>query len=253
MLLYINESYLLYLIYYEINIFWVIIVGIMGNEGTLLSNPDHGPRVCQPEPGPREGSPGLIPPFFRRWISSLSMNFPWLLLLAVILASLLIMAGCTGLGRSGSPVESVPTTSPGSTAQGPVVEADAYPPGEPYEIDPGFVRNSPEYRVDPALFTDVYSNRFTLGYNSVGLLATVDRAPLVIDFSVTPGNADPVYSFFILTVRDAESQEVVGQEGYGRTYSTESQKRLVFTRPGRYHLNLYGNWVDVDLRVRMKT
>lgn len=136
--------------------------------------------------------------------------------------------------------------------RGPVVAADAYPPAEPYEIDPRFVRNSPQYRVDPALFTEVFHEQYSMNYNSEGLIATVDEAPLVIDFSVTPGNRDPVYSFFILTVRDASSGHVVGQEGYGRTFSTESPKRLVFLVPGKYHLNLYGNWVDADLSIRMK-
>jgi hypothetical protein len=133
-----------------------------------------------------------------------------------------------------------------------VTEASPYPPGEPYEIDPRFVGNSPQYRVDPALFTQVYHNHFTLNYTSIGLLATVKNAPLVIDFSVIPGNPDPVYSFFILTVRDADRGVVVGQEGYGRTFSTESPKRLVFTSPGKYHINLYGTLVDVDLGIRMK-
>jgi len=134
-----------------------------------------------------------------------------------------------------------------------VVSGRAYPPAEPYEIDPRFVRNTPEYRVDPTLFTEVYRNRFTFSYNTEGLLATVDKAPLVIDFTTTPGNANPNYCFFILTVRDADSGTVIGQEGYARTFSTENPKRMVFTRPGKYHLNLYGNWVDVDLGIRMKS
>jgi hypothetical protein len=173
-------------------------------------------------------------------------------LLSLIMAGLLIIAGCTGLVRSGSPVETPAPAAPATPAPGPVVEADAYPLGEPYEIDPRFVRNSPEYRVDPALFTEVYHDRFTMNYNSVGLLATVEKAPIVIDFSVTPGHANPNYCFFILTVRDAGSGEVIGQEGYARTFSTETPKRLVFTSPGKYHLNLHGNLVDVDLRIRMK-
>ena len=145
-----------------------------------------------------------------------------------------------------------PTAAAATPAAGPVVVADAYPPAEPYEIDPRFVRNTPQYRVDPALFTDVYHGRFDLDYLSEGLLVTVDRAPLVIDFSVTAGSRDPVYSFFILTVRDGDTREVVGQEGYGRTFSTDSPKRLVFTSPGKYHLNLYGNMVRVDLAILMK-
>jgi hypothetical protein len=179
------------------------------------------------------------------------MQLPCLPLMSIMVAALLITAGCTSLVQSGSPGEAPPVTATYS-APGPVVEADAYPPAEPYEIDPRFVRNSPGYRVDPALFTEVYTNRFSLKYNSVGLLATVVKAPLVIDFSVIPGNSNPNYCFFILTVRDASLGEVIGQEGYARTFSTENPKRLVFTSPGKYHLNLYGNWVDVDLSIRMK-
>lgn len=173
-------------------------------------------------------------------------------LISLILACLLLSAGCAGPAGNGGGSGTTPPPAATTTPPGPVVTADAYPPAEPYEIDPRFVANSPQYRVDPALFTEVYHDRFSMNYNSVGLLATVEEAPLVIDFSVTPGNRDPVYSFFILTVRAGSTGEVVGQEGYGRTFSTESPKRLVFLNPGKYHLNLYGNWVDVDLRIRMK-
>jgi hypothetical protein len=182
------------------------------------------------------------------------VELSYALLLSLVLAGLLVTAGCTGPSGSGDVAGSqVETAATATSAPGPVIETEPYPTGEPYEIDPRFVRNSPQYRVDPALFTEVYRNRFTLKYGSVGLLATVENAPLVIDFSVTPGNPDPVYSFFILTVRDADLGVVVGQEGYGRTFSTENPKRLVFMSPGRYHINLYGNLVEVDLGIRMKS
>ncbi|MDD1660978.1 MAG: hypothetical protein LUO97_05040 [Methanomicrobiales archaeon] len=184
------------------------------------------------------------------------MKVRYPLLLSIMMAGLLVTCGCTGFVGSESPGQTSPMAIPSaapSSAPGPVVEADAYPPQEPHEIDPRFVRNNIGYTVDPVLFTEVYNRRFSMTYNSVGLLATVEKAPLVIDFSVHPGNRDPVYSFFILTVRDAGSRVVVGQEGYGRTFSTENPKRLVFMSPGKYHLNLYGNWVDVDLSIRMKS
>jgi len=181
---------------------------------------------------------------------------PCALALALVLGALVLAAGCSGTAKGtggGTPgTQSTPAAGPVTPAQGPVVAADAYPPAEPHEIDPRFVRNTPGYRVDPALFAEVYHDQFTLNYNSIGLLVTVDRAPLVVDFSVTPGSRDPVYSFFIITVRDGDSREVIGQEGYGRTFSTDSPKRLVFTSPGRYHLNLYGNLVSGDLSILMK-
>ncbi|HMA05626.1 MAG TPA: hypothetical protein VKO45_06835 [Methanomicrobiales archaeon] len=178
------------------------------------------------------------------------MKPPSALILLLVLASVLMLAGCTQpvLNSSGQPSRSAtPTPTPG-----PVVAAEPYPPAEPYEIDPKFVRNDLRYRVDPGLFTEVYNGSYTLKWSSIGLLATVEEAPMVLDFSVTPGSRDPVYSFFILTVRDAGSGVVVGQEGYGRTFSTENPKRLVFTSPGKYHINLYGSLVDVDLAVSLK-
>jgi hypothetical protein len=180
------------------------------------------------------------------------MQIPRPVLLIIAMAGLFLAAGCMGTGGGTTGGGSTPATARVTTAPGPVVIADAYPPAEPYEIDPRFVRNTPQYRVDPALFTEVYHDRFTMNYNSVGLLVTVDKAPVVIDFSVTPGSRDPVYSFFILTVRDGDSRQVVGQEGYGRTFSTDSPKRLVFTSPGKIHLNLYGNMADVELHIFMK-
>ncbi len=172
--------------------------------------------------------------------------------LSLTLAFLLLVAGCAQPGGDTGHPGTAPVVSATATP-GPVIAADPYPPSEPYEIDPRFVKNSPQHLVDPSLFTEVFRERYSLKYSSAGLLATVDEAPVVIDFSVIPGNRDPVYSFFILTVRDADSGTVVGQEGYGRTFSTESPKRLVFLAPGTYHLNLYGNLVDVELAIRMKS
>lgn len=233
-------------IIFEIAVFYA---GISGNYRQGIPGARSGNLA-----GTGEGWETLIQPWIQRYIPRviiiLMMKVPCLLLL--LMAGFLILAGCTSPGRGTGGAVSPAPVSPSPSPSGPVIEADAYPPGEPYEIDPRFVRNTPEYRVDPALFIQVYSKRFTMNYNSVGLLATVEKAPLVIDFAVVPGSDNPNYAFFILTVRDADEKVVVGQEGYARTFSTESPKRMVFTRPGRYHLNLYGTMVDVNLLIRMK-
>jgi hypothetical protein len=188
------------------------------------------------------------------------MKLAPLILLAMATACLIGVAGCAERAtRDGSPGSTpapvkVTTTAPlpVTPTAGPVKAAEAYPPSEPYEIDPRFVRNAPDYHVDPAFLSEVFHDRYSMNYNSIGLLATVEKPPMVIEFAVTPGNRDPVYSFFILTVREGDSEKVIGQEGFARTFSTESPKRLVISSPGKYHLNLYGTLVNVDLRIWMK-
>ena len=180
------------------------------------------------------------------------MPFPVLIVLLLLLAT--GAAGCSGpmtgsTGPGGGPA--TPAASPPAFPEGSTVSPAApFPDPEPYEISPRFVKNIAEYGEGGRPLVTIYDATSTLSYQSEALLADVVKAPLLITFTVTPGHTNPNYCYFILTIRDADTSTVVGQEGYARAFSSESTKKLAFTTPGRYHLTLHGAMVDVRLRLQ---
>jgi hypothetical protein len=138
----------------------------------------------------------------------------------------------------------------GITLGSTVSPAAPFPDPEPYEISPRFVKNIAEYGEGGRPLVTIWDAPYSLKYQSDAIIADVVKAPLLITFMVTPGHTNPNYCYFILTIRDAESGTVVGQEGYARTFSTDTTKKLAFLTPGRYHLTLHGAMVDVRLRIQ---
>jgi hypothetical protein len=98
----------------------------------------------------------------------------------------------------------------------------------------------------PVIFQQSYE--FNFQYEAV--VAKVNRAPLIIDFAVSPGSSSPIRSFFLITVRENSTKKLLAQDGYFRTYSAQSPKRLIFSSPGTYHINMYGSFVNVVLTLR---
>jgi hypothetical protein len=108
---------------------------------------------------------------------------------------------------------------------------------------------NPKGNLPPTIFHQSY--RFNYQYEAV--VANVVRAPLIIDFAVSPGSSSPIRSFFLITVRDNTTERLLAQDGYFRTYSSNSPKRLYFSSPGTYHINMYGSFVSADLTLRAPT
>jgi hypothetical protein len=101
----------------------------------------------------------------------------------------------------------------------------------------------------PSDVTPIFAESYSLAYTDIGLVADVARAPLVIEFTTWPRHEDPYHCFLYVTVRDYETLDVVAEDGYGRIYSSDRTKRIVIREQGAYHINLYGNLLDVDLTV----
>jgi hypothetical protein len=105
---------------------------------------------------------------------------------------------------------------------------------------------NPAGKAFPVIFHQWYSFR----YQYEAVVTNIIDAPLIIDFAVSPESSSPIRSFFMITVRDNTTQKLLAQDGYFRTYSSNSPKRLYFSSPGTYHINLYGAFVSVDLTIR---
>jgi hypothetical protein len=99
----------------------------------------------------------------------------------------------------------------------------------------------------------IYQQSYTFTYQYEAVVASVIKPPLIIDFAVSPGSSSPIRSFFLITIRNNDTQKLLAQDGYFRTYSAQSPKRLIFSSPGTYHINMYGAFVSASLTLRAPT
>jgi len=145
------------------------------------------------------------------------------------------------------PTPETPTPPPTPTQRGTYAEsATPIRDPNPYVLPYHSTYYNPKDRTFPTIFQQSY--RLNFQYEAV--YAQVLEAPFIIDFAVSPGSDSPIRSFFLITVRDNTTQQLLAQDGYFRTYSSNSPKRLIFSSPGTYHINMYGGFVTVDLTLR---
>jgi hypothetical protein len=104
---------------------------------------------------------------------------------------------------------------------------------------------NPKGNLPPVLLHQTYDGKF----QKEAVVVEALQAPLLIDFALSSAQS-PTRSFFFITVRDNETQKLLAQEGFFGPYSESRQKRLFFSSPGTYHINMYGAFVTVDLTLR---
>jgi len=148
------------------------------------------------------------------------------------------------------PTPEIPTPPPVATPRGTYAEsAKPIRDPNPYVLPYYSTVYNPKGQYFPTIFHQSYE--FNFQYEAV--YANVVKAPFIIDFAVSPGSSSPIRSFFLITVRDNTTQKLLAQDGYFRTYSSNSPKRLYFSSPGSYHINMYGSFVNADLTLRAPT
>jgi hypothetical protein len=138
------------------------------------------------------------------------------------------------------------STTVNSTAQAaaPIV------PEDPYAHNLSHSRPPP--LETPAGLVAIFSRSYTMEYDTAeGIEVDVDKGPLVIDFSVAPDRSDYAsYECYVeITVRDAETLEIVQQNGYGREYSEETKKSIEIFDEGKYHITLIGTRMKVNVLI----
>jgi hypothetical protein len=97
--------------------------------------------------------------------------------------------------------------------------------------------------------TPIFQTSFSPGYSSEGIRVDVKKGPLLVNYQVSPRNYDPRISFFVITIRDLENNRIVAQDGYGEPFTSTPEKQIIVYGEGPYHVNLYGNQVDVNVAV----
>ena len=153
----------------------------------------------------------------------------------------------------------IPTTEPTPETPTPVPTPDPY---KTWAVDATPIRDpnpyvlpyySTVYNPRGQYFPTIFQKSYTFSFQYEAVYANVVKAPFIVDFAVSPGSSSPIRSFFLITVRDNTTQKLLAQDGYFRTYSSNSPKRLYFSSPGEYHINMYGGFVTADLTLRAPT
>lgn len=153
---------------------------------------------------------------------------------------------------AGTPVAVATTPYPGSSV------TDSLPdlPPDPYQVPNGSVPESIE--TGKAILTPIYHASFAdMRNESRGLLVDVVTPPLRISYTVTkrnwadyndkPLSDNPRWSYFVVTVRDNATRQMLGEDGFGYIYSTDEKKEMYFYRQGTYHVTFTGNMVDATI------
>ena len=94
------------------------------------------------------------------------------------------------------------------------------------------------------------SSVYNLRYTDIGLLATVEQAPFVIEFWTSAYNQNPYDSLVVITVRDPCTGEIILEDGYNGLYSSDPYKRMVIRKSGQFHVNIYGMRSGIEVKFR---
>jgi hypothetical protein len=145
--------------------------------------------------------------------------------------------------------ETTPTPPPASTERGTyAVIATPYTDKKYYKLPYRSTIYDPRASMPPVIFSQSYEGKF----QSEAVVVHLVKSPLLIDYSLTSSQS-PTRSFFYLTIRNNATQELLAQDGFLGPYSENRMKRLTFSIPGDYHINMYGGFVTVDLTLRAPT
>ena len=167
--------------------------------------------------------------------------------------------------KSIPPTMTVPVITPTSSSL--VTDAAPILTPDPYPLQHATRINQTNESNDLSCIPE-FTRTYTLRSEAVGLLVNVTQAPLVISFDVNPmydcvNNSDScrgdlrnpmVQPYFILTIRDNQTKEIVAEDGYGRIYSSQKTDREIkIFSTGQYHLTFTGNQLDVTLSITTGT
>jgi len=180
-------------------------------------------------------------------------RFPILLFTSVVLVMVVSSCGCAALpnlpGSTAAPsTESNSGSSAGS--HGSYVQvANPVPEGSPSEVrdlsEKSGEVSSPVMRKSLDDISPVYTGHYTPRYSNSAFQIHVGTGPLIIRYRTVPLQYDPRVSFLKITVRDAKSMKVVAENGYGEPYPSNTVNTITVNGEGDYHINIYGNQVDV--------
>lgn len=106
--------------------------------------------------------------------------------------------------------------------------------------------------------TPIYHLKYSPQFNATAIKVNVTRGPLVINFKAIPKINDPRISFAVITVRELPSKAIVAEEQIDNfpkpddlslKENSKNEKQIEIFKEGFYHINIYGNQIDVEVKV----
>lgn len=106
--------------------------------------------------------------------------------------------------------------------------------------------------------TPVYHLKYFPQFNATAIKVNVTRGPLIINFKAIPKINNPRISFAVVTVRELPSKAIVAEERIDTFPKTDdltlhgnsiNEKQIEIFKEGLYHINVYGNQIDVEVNV----
>jgi hypothetical protein len=180
------------------------------------------------------------------------------LMLILILA---VSAGCVALTGNPGAEESVPASSTSGISQAilssgrstasftdPIAQGDS----------PQLIRDLGEkngemttenLRVTFRSHAPIFQTSFSPRFSSQAIRVDVKKGPLLVNYQASARQYDPRISFLVITIRDLDNGKIVAEDGYGEPFTSNPEKQIIVYGSGPYHINVYGNQMNVNLAV----
>jgi hypothetical protein len=213
----------------------------------------------------------------------------WGILLGTVLVIVLVMTpGCVTPQKDGAnkSTSSVVIETPGPTVtvtptQTPLPpEADSLRQVTPYH-ESSVTRTSgtgptPGPDTSEDTYVEIFHNTTMFLHGPVAYAYDLAQPPMIITLQITPNQTerdifitnksqskkgddeiikvtgDSPDSWMLVTVRDLNTGSVVLQEGFGKTYSSDRNRRLVIRTSGAYQIDFNGGAMKLDIIMKVK-
>jgi hypothetical protein len=178
--------------------------------------------------------------------------------------------GKTGGSTGGVKATTVPTTAPPVT--GFITPATPFPTPTTERTASNYTV-FPEYTVNTTPFVAIYYDNIPFKQNRTAFSYNLTMPPLVIDMCLSPNLTtrtiwyDPKYGdqddvtkkvtaigpsvWFEVTVRDPATGTVIARDGFAKSYSVDTAKRVTIRNPGSYLIEFAGNEISAEIQVRV--
>ena len=177
----------------------------------------------------------------------------------------------TGSSTGGAQATTVPTTAPPVT--GFINPATPFPTPTVERTASGYTV-LPDYTVNATPFVAIYYDTIAFKQNRTAFSYNVTMPPLIIDMCLSPNltartiwydskydDQNPVTKkvtaigpsvWFEVTVRDPATGTVIAKDGFAKSYSVDTAKRVTLRNPGSYLIEFSGNDSGRDTGQRAK-
>ncbi|HDS63445.1 MAG TPA: hypothetical protein ENN52_04870 [Methanofollis liminatans] len=193
-----------------------------------------------------------------------SEKFSYLFILSLVALTVLTMpliAGCISVSKAGdTDAVDLPGGVQGPDGGGAVSAAavqretkSTVMPAEAIltvQSDRIVLKNPPTLEANTShMLGTLFQEKRLILQSNYAYIVDVAAPPLVIRFKATPASTDPRESYFVVTVRDEKSREIIVKDGYGRIYSGNKEQEIIIYGAGTYHINIEASQIDVEFKI----